>query len=150
MSEEGFIAYAAFCIAAYADDMAANFDLPLEKARQVATDQLSGRLPHGINTEGNHFYCIERESDAGQALIGYLWFSINREEGFAWLEAIDLFAPFQNQGHGSEVLALAEALLSAQGIRSTSLHVFGTNQRALRFYQRQGYKITGYNMKKKW
>jgi len=43
-----------------------------------------------------------------------------------------------------------EEQVATQGIRSMSLHVFGQNQRALRFYQRHGYKITGYNMKKNW
>lgn len=83
-------------------------------------------------------------------MIGYLWYSINQEEGFAWLEEIDLFAPFQNQGYGGDVMRLMEKQLATQGIHSISLHVAGTNQRALRFYQRNGYKITGYNMKKNW
>ena len=63
---------------------------------------------------------------------------------------LKLFAPFQNQGYGVEVLSLAEVQLAAQGIHSMSLQVAGTNQRAQRFYQRNGYKITGYNMKKNW
>lgn len=142
--------YLAFNIEAYASEMAAIFELALEKAHQVAQEQTIARLPDGVNTPGNYFYHIEREENARRERIGYLWYSINQAEGFAWLEAIDLFAPFQNQGHGGEVLALAEKLLATQGIRSMSLHVFGTNQRALRFYQRQGYKITGYNMKKNW
>lgn len=142
--------YLAFTIEAYASAMAANFELPLEKARQVAQEQTTARLPAGVNTPGNYFYHIEREANARREPLGYLWYSINQAEGFAWLEAIDLFAPFQNQGCGGEVFALTEAQLATQGIRSMSLHVFGTNQRALRFYQRQEYKITGYNMKKNW
>ncbi|MEZ4860988.1 MAG: GNAT family N-acetyltransferase [Caldilineaceae bacterium] len=104
----------------------------------------------GINTPDNYFYTIEREENAEHEQIGYLWYPVNREDRFAWLDGIELFAPFQNQGYGVEVLGLAEVQLAAQGIRSMSLQVAGTNQRAQRFYQRNGYKITGYNMKKNW
>lgn len=150
LEENAFNDFLAFSIQEYAKEMAANLDLPLEKARQVATTQATGRLAEGVHTPGNYFYRIEREEDAGHELIGYLWYSINQEEGFAWLEAIDLFAPFQNQGYGGDVMRLMEEQLATQGIHRMSLHVAGTNQRALRFYQRNGYKITGYNMKKNW
>jgi ribosomal protein S18 acetylase RimI-like enzyme len=48
------------------------------------------------------------------------------------------------------VLTLVEQTLSAQGIRSLSLHVFGKNQRAFRRYQKSGFWVTGYNMTKRW
>lgn len=150
LPENAFSDYLAFSIEAYAEEMATNFSLPLEKTRQIATAQATVQLTEGIHTPGNYFYWIACEENIGPELIGYLWYSINREEGFAWLESIDLFAPFQNQGYGGEVIKLAQEQLAAQGIRSMRLHVFGENQRALRFYQRHGYKITGYNMKKNW
>lgn len=150
LPEDAFNDYLAFSIEEYAKEMATNFDLSLEKARQIATAQAAGRLVEGIHTPGNHFYQIEREKSGACELIGYLWYSINHDEGYAYLEAIDLVASFQNQGYGAEVMHLMEERLTAQGIRSMSLHVAGTNQRALRFYQRQGYRITGYNMKKDW
>lgn len=150
MQEEAFAAYLAFIIEEGAKEMVANFDLPLEKARQVASTQTTGRLAEGINTPGNYLYHIEREEQGEYTAIGYLWYSVNREEGYAWLDGIDLFESFQNQGYGGEVIRLAEEQLAAQGIRSMSLHVAGTNQRAQRFYQRQGYRITGYTMKKNW
>ncbi|MFN8441611.1 MAG: GNAT family N-acetyltransferase [Caldilineaceae bacterium] len=150
LQENAFSDFLAFSIEEYAKEMASNFDLPLEKAREVATMQATGRLAEGVNTPGNFFYHIERQESNGRELIGYLWYSINPNEGYAYLESIDLFTPFQNQGVGGEVLRLMEEQLATQDIRSMSLHVAGTNQRALRFYQRHGYKITGYNMKKNW
>ena len=150
LQENAFSDYLAFSIEEYAKEMAINFELPLEKAREVASAQATGQLVDGVNTPGNYFYRIEHEEDDRREQIGYLWYSINREEGFAYLESIDIFEPFQNQGYGTEVIRLAEEQLAAQGIRSMRLHVFGANQRALRFYQRHGYKITGYKMKKNW
>jgi ribosomal protein S18 acetylase RimI-like enzyme len=150
LPEDAFSAYLAFVIEEYAQQIAINFDLPIEKARQVAMTQTTGRLTEGIHTPDNYFYGIERAANGECELIGYLWYSVNQAESFAFLDAIDLFAPFQNQGYGAEVIRLMEEQLTTQGIRSMSLHVGGTNQRAQRFYQRHGYKITGYNLKKDW
>ena len=150
MLEEELSGYLAFNTEESAKEMATMFAIPLEKARQVIEGQIAQRLPNGINSEENYLFCLEMAQDSTPVLIGYLWFSINREDSFAWVEAIDILAPFQNQGYGGEVLALAEEFLAAQEIRSISLHVAGFNQRAFRFYQRHGYQITGYNMKKNW
>jgi len=150
MRADELSSYLAFNNEASAIEMAANYAIELEKAQQVIVAQTAARLPAGVDSEDDCLFCLELERDFGHELIGYLWFSINRAECFAWLEAIDILAPFQNHGYGSAALALAEEQLSAQGIRRMSLHVAGTNQRALRFYQRQGYGMTGYNLKKNW
>lgn len=150
LQENAFGDFLAFCIEECAKQIAANFDLPLEKARQVATMQTTGRLADGVNTPGSYFYHIERQEESEREPIGYLSYSINQEEGYAYLDSIDIFPPFQNQGHGADVMRLIEEQLATLGIRSMSLHVAGTNQRALRFYQRHGYKITGYNLNKNW
>jgi len=150
MQEEKLGGYLAFNNEESAKEMATMFAIPLERARQVIEGQTAQRLPNGLNSEDNYLFCLEMAQDSGHELIGYLWFSINREDSFAWVEAIDILAPFQNRGYGGEMLALAEDFLAAQGIRSISLHVAGINQRAFRFYQRHGYQITGYNMKKNW
>jgi RimJ/RimL family protein N-acetyltransferase len=134
----------------YAREIAENFEIGLERARQSAQDQARHRLKDGLQTPDFYAYCIEQESASGRERIGHLSYSINREEGFAWLDDIELHEPYRGQGYGGEVLTLIEQELSAQGIRSLSLHVFGANQRALRRYQKSGFKITGYNMMKKW
>jgi RimJ/RimL family protein N-acetyltransferase len=134
----------------YAREIAENFELALDRARQSAQEQASHRLKDGLQTPNFYAYCIEQETASGRTRIGHLSFSINQGEGFAWLDDIELFEPYRGQGYGGEVLSLVEQALTAQGIRSLSLHVFGTNQRALRRYQKSGFKITGYNMMKKW
>jgi ribosomal protein S18 acetylase RimI-like enzyme len=72
------------------------------------------------------------------------------DEPFAWLEDLWLAAAYRGQGIGGEVLRLVEEELSRRNIRSLSLHVGGSKQAALRLYQKQGFRITGYNLSKQW
>lgn len=150
MRQEEWDAYLAHSIEEYAREIAENFELDLERARQSAQEQTSHRLKDGLQTPNFYAYCIEQETASARTRIGHLNFTINREEGFAWLDDIELDEPYRGQGYGGEVLSLVEQTLTAQGIRSLSLHVAGTNQRAFRRYQKSGFKITGYNMTKRW
>jgi ribosomal protein S18 acetylase RimI-like enzyme len=150
MRAEEWDDYLAYSIEEYAREIAGNFELDLDRARQSAQEQTSHRLKDGLQTPNFYMYCIEQETASGRARIGQLGFSINREEAFAWLDDIELHEPYRGQGLGGEVLTLVEQELTAQGIRNMSLHVFGSNQRAFRRYQKSGFRITGYNMIKKW
>nr|HMN28985.1 GNAT family N-acetyltransferase [Caldilineaceae bacterium] len=146
MRQEEWDSYLAHNIEEYAREIAENYEIDLDRARQSAQDQTNHRLNAGLQTPNFYAYCIEQETAAGRERIGQLGFSINREEEFAWLDDIELDEPYRGQGYGGEVLTLVEHALAAQGIHNLSLHVFGANQRAFRCYQKSGFKITGYNM----
>jgi ribosomal protein S18 acetylase RimI-like enzyme len=150
MRAEEWDAYLSHNIEEYAHEIAINFEIDLDQARQSAQEQTQQRLNAGLQTPGFYAYCIEQETGSGRERIGHLSLSIHLEEGFAWLDDIELFESYRGRGYGGEVLTLVEQELSSQGIRSLSLHVFGSNQWAFRCYQKSGFKVTGYNMSKKW
>jgi ribosomal protein S18 acetylase RimI-like enzyme len=69
-------------------------------------------------------------------------------EDSAWLDNIDILEPHQNQGYGTQALALVEQELDAMGSKGISLHVAASNERALSFYQKRGFRFTGHQLVK--
>ncbi len=137
------------------------FQIDLDRAKESSRSTLTHRLTDGLNTAGNYFYCAERQTvieskrggaaqEAKNEIIGHLWISIDEKEHFAWLDSIEVVEQFRGQGMGAQMLALLEEVLSKRNIRSISLHVAAYNERALRLYQKHGYKFTGHNMKRDW
>lgn len=142
--------YLAAQIEAVAQENAESYQVELDRARQDAHRDLTELLVDGLETEGHFLYVVEQSGDTGRTPVGRVWFSIDGSGGFAWLESIEIDQPFQGQGLGGEVLALAEEELTRHGIRSISLHVAAANEAAYRFYQRNGFHTTAYNMDRNW
>ena len=150
MDEKGFEAYMARFLEDYAQGMSRTYEIDIETARESAASQTRERLSQGLDTPGCYIYHIERQTDSGTTCIGYVEFSVPEGEDWAWLDNIDIFEPYQNQGYGTQALALVEQALTEMGIQSMSLHVEADDERALAFYQKRGFKFTGHLMKKAW
>jgi ribosomal protein S18 acetylase RimI-like enzyme len=150
MRADEFDAYSALFIEENAIEMAEIYEIGLESARANSMSIIERHFPDGVGSPDQYIYCVEQKSSSGSDHIGYIWFSINREEGYAWLCDIMLFEPYRGQGLGTQGLTLAEEILSSMGIRSMSLHVASNNPRAYKLYLKHGYKVTGYNMKREW
>ena len=80
--------------------------------------------------------------------IGALQYSTPPGEDAAWLDNIDILESYQNQGYGTQALALMEQELDAMGIKSIGLHVEADNERALAFYQKRGFRFTAHQVVK--
>jgi ribosomal protein S18 acetylase RimI-like enzyme len=159
MRDDEFDSYLEHEIEESAKESAQMFQIDLDRAKESSRTALTHRLADGLNTTGNYFYCAERatESKEGESseevkneIIGHLWISIDEKEHFAWLDSIEVVEQFRGQGMGAQMLALLEEELSKRNIHSISLHVAANNERALRLYQKHGYKFTGHNMKRDW
>lgn len=129
---------------------AEDFELDLERAREAVTPRLTKMLEMRLETPDTYFFIVERVDEAETQEIGYVWFSIRRDEHFAWLDSIELYEGFRGKGYGGQVLACIEQELSKQDIHSLSLHVSDNNPIALKLYKKSGFKFTGHYMKRDW
>lgn len=77
--------------------------------------------------------------------IGQVWidFARKRPRHVAVLWAVRTFYPLQGVGIGRQLLRKAESILRERGIRRAELEVERRNSKALRFYQRLGWRIAG-------
>ena len=81
--------------------------------------------------------------DAAQGLLGATVFSLRKEllsnEPSAHLEVIVLAPQAEGNGVGTALLEAAEHKAQGLGAQSMTLHVFASNTRAVRLYERLGY-----------
>ncbi|WP_391207301.1 GNAT family N-acetyltransferase [Psychrobacillus sp. L4] len=66
----------------------------------------------------------------------------------AFLYEIFLFDEFRSKGIGKEVLREIEEYLKSKEIIYFKLHVFGTNEKAIKLYKTIGFEVAGINMYK--
>lgn len=150
MRDDEFDAFSEHEIETSIISTAEDFEIDLERARESVTPRLTGMLEKRLETPDTYFFIVEREDGTESQEIGYVWFSVHRDEHFAWLDSIELYEGFRGKGYGGQVLACIQDELSKQGIHSLSLHVSDRNEIALKLYKKSGFKFTGHYMKKDW
>ncbi|MBT3267324.1 GNAT family N-acetyltransferase [Candidatus Poribacteria bacterium] len=160
ITDEEFEAFRAHEVAKYAYEIAANYDVGPDDAREQADGHFRGLLRNGAATPDHHVRCIEVVSvdhdpqgpDAAPPvnaeLVGYLWYSVDRVGGYAWLDAMSIFPAHRRKGYGRHALQALDAELRRMGIGGISLHVFGANTGAQEFYRRLGFRVTDVTMKR--
>ena len=146
MDEQEFEEYKAYLIEDYAQDIRQSIGVDIEQARESAAEQINELLAQGLDTPGCFVYHIELQTDSGMTRIGYLQYSTPPGEDSAGLDNIDILGPYQNQGYGTQALALMEQELDAMGLKRIGLHVEADNERALAFYQKRGFRFTAHQM----
>ncbi|WP_281557049.1 GNAT family N-acetyltransferase [Thalassomonas sp. RHCl1] len=126
----------------YPEGIARAHNLPLETARELARKHTVDELPQGQNTKGNYFYVLLD----GEQVLGHLWLK-DFNATYLCLFDIHLYEPYRGQGYGSQAMTWIKDKAKALNCPSVWLHVFGFNQDAIRFYQKNGYGITEVNMR---
>lgn len=63
--------------------------------------------------------------------------------GDGYVQALYVRPAYMGQGAGSALLQAAEEGLRAMGYRTAFLYVLDTNEKARRFYEKQGYRWNG-------
>lgn len=140
--------YSAYCdyfIEDYSREMAVNFGHSIDRAIELAKQDLIRSFPNGLETNEHDLLCIESDS----ALVGYLWHSINASDKSTFIYDFFIFSSNRNNGYGKLAITALEAQLKSMGIAQIKLRVAYQNKRALKLYQDVGFSITGYNMSKK-
>ncbi len=113
----------------------------LEKSRKEFEDL----LPQGLNTEDNFLYTLVD----GDKAVGMIWMKIKRHpsiSGFIYDVFVD--ERFRGKGYGKNLMLLLEEKARGKGLGSLELHVFGSNNVALKLYEIIGYETTNVLMRK--
>jgi ribosomal protein S18 acetylase RimI-like enzyme len=142
MNEDEFNVYLADKQKRYAETLEENTFEVTEPASLQAKKQLMSFLPNGFKTEQHEFFLIMNNG----LLNGYVWLKIDQTKKSAFLYEIYLFEEFRSQGIGKEVLYEIEQYLKCKEIIYFKLHVFGTNEKAIKLYETIGFEVAGINM----
>lgn len=145
MAVSEYSAYCDYFIDDYSREIAENYGHSMDRAIELANQDLLRSFPNGLETNAHELLCIESDSK----LVGYLWHSINTEEKSTFIYDFFIFSNSRNNGYGKLVITALESQLKSVGIEQIKLRVAYQNQRALKLYQEVGFVISGYNMSKK-
>ena len=123
----------------------------MDRAIELAEQDLIRSFPNGLETNEHDLLCIEftSESEVKSEVVGYLWHSIKASDKSTFIYDFFIFSNYRNNGYGKLAIKALESQLQIIGIEQIKLRVAYQNQRALKLYQEVGFVISGYNMSKK-
>lgn len=147
MQPEDFTAYLEPAIAEYAQEHVKNGNWLPEEALEKSRQQITGLLPDGLNSKGEHLYTIF--DDNAQRKLGMLWVEVaDAPRRRAFIYDFIIKEEFRGQGFGKQALAALDETLISMGVESVGLHVFAHNINALELYKKAGFEITNLHMRK--
>jgi ribosomal protein S18 acetylase RimI-like enzyme len=144
MSSSEYPAYCDYFIGDYSREIVDNYGHSIDRAIELANQDLLRSFPNGLETNDHELLCIE----SGSELVGYLWHSINRNDKSTFIYDFFIFPNCRNNGYGKLAITAFELQLKSIGIEQIKLRVAYHNQRALKLYQEVDFTISGYNMSK--
>ncbi|MBU2933313.1 GNAT family N-acetyltransferase [Vibrio cyclitrophicus] len=145
MTSSEYPAYCDYFIDDYSREIVENYGHSLDRAIELANQDLFRSFPNGLETNDHALLCVE----SGSELVGYLWHSINAADKSTFIYDFFIFPNFRNNGYGKLAISVLESQLKSVGIEQIKLRVAYQNKRALKLYQEIGFAISGYNMSKK-
>ena len=143
--------YCDYFIDDYSREIAENYGYSMDRAIELAEQDLIRSFPNGLETNEHDLLCIEftSESEVKSEVVGYLWHSIKASDKSTFIYDFFIFSNQRNNGYGKQAIKALESQLQIIGIEQIKLRVAYQNQRALKLYQEVGFVISGYNMSKK-
>ncbi|MBU0906158.1 MAG: GNAT family N-acetyltransferase [Firmicutes bacterium] len=146
MNNQEFEKYIDFMKMEYAQDISANFSLPMDKALEESEMMVKETFSDGLLTEGQYIFNI---SDSNSTMnVGIIWFNVNTEINRAYLYHIYIHELHRNKGYGTKSLKALEAKVKELGMDSLALSVFGKNEGAYYLYKKLGYTTSSISMHK--
>jgi ribosomal protein S18 acetylase RimI-like enzyme len=149
MRPDVFDAYREAAIVGYAEDNIASGRWPRDGALEQSRANFESLLPQGLATPDN--YLFEIKAADGGPTVGTLWFAVEERHGIraAYVYDVEISAAHRRQGHATRAFDALESRVTALGLSSIGLHVFGHNPGAQALYAKLGYVVTGINMVKR-
>jgi len=146
LSREEFSSFRKVMLEDYAQDIARNFNRPIDEVRVEAKKQVKQILNRGLSTKGHFLYNVLKRK-TGEA-VGFVWFKVDEAKKSAFLYDILIHETYRGKGYGKKTLELLETKLRRMGMTQLGLHVFGHNQIAIKLYKTQGFYTASLNMQK--
>lgn len=148
MTEAEYQAYLPRTIQDYADENVRAGYWTKEESLEKSQAVFNQLLPQGEKTPDQHLYTI-RDAESGNS-IGIIWINLQskRNPPSAFIYDIAIDEDQRGKGFGTATMLAIESEARRLGAHSIALHVFGHNQTAFSLYQKVGYAITSYNMRK--
>ena len=108
----------------------------LDSARQFVLSNIENDVPQFVALHG-------------EEVIGWCDVSPMTEEGFAHCGRLGMgvHQDFRGQGIGTQLLAQAMEKSREKGLERIELEVYGSNESAIRFYERAGFVVEGVKKK---
>jgi ribosomal protein S18 acetylase RimI-like enzyme len=129
----------------YAEEIAANADIPLEAARTKSVQTFEELLPDGLESADQHLFVIV---DGLGERVGELWLGIREPLGVREAFGYDFWVlpELRDQGIGRRAMQLGAQAARELGATRLALNVFGDNERATHLYRSFGFRVTNVNM----
>ena len=144
MTSSEYPAYCTYFIEDYSREIVENYGHTIDRAVELAKQDLLHSFPNGLENNEHELLCIE----SNLAVIGYLWHSINTNNKSTFIYDFFIFTNSRSKGYGKLTMTLLESQLTLIGIEQIKLRVAYENKRALKLYQEVGFVISGYNLSK--
>lgn len=114
----------------------------LERSRK----EFLADLPQGVQTKDNYLYTLYD----GDTAVGLIWMRayLDRPTKDGFIFELYVNENQRGKGYGKQAMLLVEEKARELGLKSMSLHVFGSNKIARNLYEALGYEITSVNMNK--
>jgi GNAT superfamily N-acetyltransferase len=131
----------------YAEDMVREADLPPERAKSKAAEDIERLFPGDEPSPEQLVLVIEADGEP----VGDLWLA-ERDDSFQrclFVFDIRLDEPARGKGYGKAAMGYAEEEARRRGHDRVALNVFGKNEVARNLYRSLGYEENAVSMSKK-
>ena len=148
MRSHEYEGYYNYFVEDYSKEIVENYGYQLNDATEQAKKELLRSFPNGINDDNDILFCIDTEINGENRLIGYLWYKINETDKSVFINDFYIKENSRGRGNGTLAIKALEKKLLSIGVSEIKLRVAFNNKRALKLYEKVGFRITGYNMSK--
>ncbi|HEU0027413.1 MAG TPA: GNAT family N-acetyltransferase [Ktedonobacterales bacterium] len=145
MAEAEYESMRASLFEGYAQDISRAMDIPIEEARDAATQQITALLKDGLATEGHYLWKVMAVQDGS---VGDLWTFVDPGKRRAFIYFIGIDERYRGKGYGKAAMLALEDAVRPKGADHIDLNVFGDNTTAIRLYEGLGYQPVAINMRK--
>lgn len=146
MTPAEFESFRKFSVDNYAAALCRNLKITYRAALEMARQESTETLTHGLHTSGHYFYTVR--SYAEKEDVGYVWYVVNEKRKSAFLYDIYLMEQFRGRGLAKVVLAQVEAVLKRKEVQHFRLNVFADNLQARRLYEEMDFQPSSTIMQK--
>lgn len=145
MSNIEFNKYLDKSIKAYAEEKVKSGNWKKDDSLSLSQSEYNKLLPDGVDTINNYLFSI---IDENNNIIGMIWIN-KKDSNSCFIYDIYINDKFQGKGYGLMAMKEVENFAKSLGAETIGLHVFGHNNRAIKLYEKLGYKATNISMSKK-